>query len=61
MIILQFVGGGVFLGLAQWATYDTTRDGSATVGDVEAGSIQGGGSFMPMPMSAAGGGGTKSR
>ena len=31
----NFVGGGVFLGLAQWATYDTTRDGYLPVGDVE--------------------------
>ncbi len=32
----NFVGGSVFLGLAQWATYDTTRDGYMPVGDVEA-------------------------
>lgn len=45
------VGGGVFLGLVQWATYDTTRKGYLPVGDVESvmgdRSVEAAGTFGP--------------
>jgi hypothetical protein len=56
----NFVGGGVFLGLVQWVTYDTMRDGYLPVGDVESAlGGQGAGSSRALMGSLnAGGGGS---